>query len=118
MSTEELRMRVMILSMLALAGLATGFLFCPPLRHKMASVLFGQQAQVKQAAAEDDLAARAASLVRDSAATALRCVQSKATQLKHSAAALAPGNAAPSAPAPVEPAPGPPPAKVAVSEAS
>jgi hypothetical protein len=111
-------MRVMVASMLAVAGLATGFLFCPPLQHKMARVLFGQQAQVKPAAAEEDLAAHAAALVKEGAATALRCVQTKAMELKRSASALSPRNTAPSAPAAGEAAPGPPPATAPTSEPS
>lgn len=74
-------MRVMVLCMLTLAALATGFLFCPVFRHKTTAVLFGKQAQARETVHVDQLAAQAAGLVKDGAATALRCVREEAAQI-------------------------------------
>ncbi len=74
-------MRLMIISTLTLAGLAIGIQCCPPLKERMTTVIFGQQAEASQAAPEDHLVARAADKVRDGAASALETVEAKAAEL-------------------------------------
>jgi len=79
-------MRVMVVSMLTLAAVAAGFLFCPTLRNRMAVVLFGQQAQVETPTAGDELARHATEMLKDGAASALQTVRSRATALRGGAA--------------------------------
>ena len=76
-------MRVMVVTMLTLAALATGFLFCPPLRHKMTAVLFGKQAQAQDTVHVDELAAQAAGMVKDGATSAIRSVRDEAADITH-----------------------------------
>lgn len=99
-------MRVMVLCMLTLAALATSFLFCPAFRHKMTGVLFGKQAQARETAHVDQLAAQAAGLLKDGAATALRCVREETAQISQTVntqilqGPVQPARAAKAAPAP------------------
>ncbi len=74
-------MRLMIASALALAALAIGIQCCPPLKNHIAFVIFGTEGKAPSTMPGDQLVARAASSVKEGAASAVQCAERAAGSL-------------------------------------